>query len=1175
MGDRNMRIGSFNCQGIKEKIDYPDFLNLALSMDILGVCETWLSDKDDIFLPGFKFYPQNRKNPIGAPRGGVGIFIKNELRKHVKICQELSDEYFFWCKVDKNFIGYNEDVYICVVYIPPEFSSREKRLKLDHFRTLVTTTLQTKSNSIILLGDFNSRTGNLGDTLHGEKMEESLLPTNFFSTINTTRSNHDPVINNYGKKLIEFCIATNSYIVNGRTLGDFRGSLTCHKENGSSTVDYAVVSEKLHNKVQYFQVLDSSMGSDHCPIKIEIKKQTNTLNNKNKKTGTQIPKVTRWNDITKVVFLNKMKSAEMARELGDIDKMLDEGIDLNIVVEKLECVYVTKNNNPTKKRKKHPPKKWYDYSCHELSKQLKLTTKLLAKSPNNPHLRGSFCKTKKLYKKLLKKKKQEWKSSLISKLEELEGKDPQEYWKLVNQLRDKKQNESYFDADKFINFFENLFSKSDKDNNSDTISKTVHDVLANITKATESVFQMDELKKAIKALKVKSAGPIPVEMLKASPEPVLNILLKIINKIASSLQFPDEWASGVTSLLFKEGDDENPNDYRGITITVALSKIMAILINERLDKWSRDNNIQKKEQIGFTKKTRPGDHLLVLKTLIDSYKSSGRKLYTCFIDFQKAFDSVWRTGLMYKLIMGGVNLDMVKLIKCMYEKTSQCLKINNELTRKFKTYRGVRQGCILSPKLFNLFINDLPDIFDDQCDPVSLSPTTNINCLLYADDLVLLSNSPAGLQACLDRLQEYIIKWDLKINFKKTKIIVFQNGGRRVEIPFFIGFQKIDHTKSYKYLGTILSDTGSFKLNVNNLKKKGLRASFIISKNIGSVSKPSTSLNIYEKVIEPILLYNSEVTGACIPKTWDYDKFVKKMWDIGKELNKVTLGFLRQALGVHKKSSTLAILAETGKYPICISMFTRMIKYWVRLNNPDNLPLLKAARDLDTYNYNHDKPSWLRTVEYLRKVANVTDIPIDTPANINKLFKSFKQNLKQLFVTWWDKQKTAKPSTKLDFYYKHKKVFRYETYLNLPKSLRIYLTRLRVSSHCLPVEVQRYSKVKKDRSERKCTICNLDETGNETHLMLRCSNSEISHIRKTFFDNIRVEIAQLQGFTDENIIDYCLNLSDPAIHIPIAKYIKDITEMYKEETEGTRVIPDVPVQTKSGRLIKKPSKLNL
>ena len=148
---------------------------------------------------------------------------------------------------------------------------------------------------------------------------------------------------------------------------------------------------------------------------------------------------------------------------------------------------------------------------------------------------------------------------------------------------------------------------------------------------------------------------------------------------------------------------------------------------------------------------------------------------------------------------------------------------------------------------------------------------------MYADDLVILSESSEGLQSCLNRLHEYTEKWELKLNLSKTKIMIFQGGGRRKKEYFAFGNQIVQHTDQYKYLGTIMTKTGNFKLNEINLKKKGLRASYIISKNIGSFSKPSTSIRIFEKIIEPILMYNSEITGACIPSTWNYTKFIKNV----------------------------------------------------------------------------------------------------------------------------------------------------------------------------------------------------------------------------------------------------------------------------------------------------------
>ena len=145
---------------------------------------------------------------------------------------------------------------------------------------------------------------------------------------------------------------------------------------------------------------------------------------------------------------------------------------------------------------------------------------------------------------------------------------------------------------------------------------------------------------------------------------------------------------------------------------------------------------------------------------------------------------------------------------------------------------------------------------------------------MYADDLILLSETKDGLQSCLNKLKEYSLKWNLKINLKKTQVIIFQNGGYRGILPTFkFGESELKLVKEYNYLGTVISNTGNFQLNENILKKKGLRASYLLTKSLKH-AKPSSAIRIFEKVIEPILMYNCEIALAYLPKTWDYTRFV-------------------------------------------------------------------------------------------------------------------------------------------------------------------------------------------------------------------------------------------------------------------------------------------------------------
>ena len=548
------------------------------------------------------------------------------------------------------------------------------------------------------------------------------------------------------------------------------------------------------------------------------------------------------------------------------------------------------------------------------------------------------------------------------------------------------------------------------------------------------------------------------------------------------------------------------------------------------------------------------------------------------VDFQKAFDSVWRIGLFYKLIRYGMDSGFIKLIKNMYDKTSQSLKMNNEATRRFRTYKGVKQGCILSPRLFNIFLNDLPEIFDSQtCCPVSLGNNMKINCLMYADDLIILSETESGLQECLQKLHKYTETWDLKINSKKTKVMIIQKAGRRKHTDFYCGEHLIQNTDNYKYLGTIITHSGSFKLNEVSLKQKGLRASYIISQNIGLHAKPSTAIRIFEKIIEPILLYNCEVTGAFFPNTWNYEKFTKHMWDIGKETNKVVLGFLRQLLGVNKKTTNIAVHAETGKHPICLKMFNHIYKYWLRLNTTQNT-FLKMSKDINRRNLERNKTSWEKIILYLSKVTNIRENPTTDEKSNNRIATNFKKEIKHCYEIWWKNQAKITGENKLDYYYKYKKTFAYETYLdNVPKNIRLYLTRIRLSCHSFPIEIQRYTPKNQKilRDKRLCTICNTGEIGNEEHYLLTCKNSEISCARERFITEIKNHIKPFQSFTNKNIIDYCMTMNDPSIQMKMAKFAKNILSIYRDETGGKTEIIKPAAITRAGRQTKKPNKLNL
>ena len=266
---------------------------------------------------------------------------------------------------------------------------------------------------------------------------------------------------------------------------------------------------------------------------------------------------------------------------------------------------------------------------------------------------------------------------------------------------------------------------------------------------------------------------------------------------------------------------------------------------------------------------RTSDHIFTLTTLINTHvQQNNNKTYSCFVDFQKAFDSIWHSGLYYQLLKSGIGAKTYDLIKTMYSNNRCAIKIGNKRTNYFKQQRGVKQGCNMSPTLFNIYINTFAEQLQKSTAPGVTLQDTEVKCLMFADDLVLLSSSKEGLQQSLDILHKFSQTWALSINMDKTKILTFQKRSNSQKNKFTLGTTEIEHTKNYRYLGLILSSTGHFGLAVNELKEKARRAFYAIKRKIPIDIPIRTWLKILNAIIDPIILYGSEIWGPLTNQTF-------------------------------------------------------------------------------------------------------------------------------------------------------------------------------------------------------------------------------------------------------------------------------------------------------------------
>ena len=244
---------------------------------------------------------------------------------------------------------------------------------------------------------------------------------------------------------------------------------------------------------------------------------------------------------------------------------------------------------------------------------------------------------------------------------------------------------------------------------------------------------------------------------------------------------PPAWCLSLINPIHKQGPKPKPENYSGISIMNALLKVLSIMLNCRLNDFCENNNVINRGQLGFRKNNGTIDQVTTLKTIINKYVyDNKKKLYTCFVDCKKAFDSIWHEGLFYKLSKNKINGNFLDLIKNIYKHTRCAVKVDNKLTNFFEY------------TLFNIFVNDLNDEIESvNTSPVNLNDEEKFSSLMYADDLVMISTTKEGLQNMLNKLDEYSQKWNIDVNYTKTKCVTFSKDNRKESHRFTINSPRL------------------------------------------------------------------------------------------------------------------------------------------------------------------------------------------------------------------------------------------------------------------------------------------------------------------------------------------------------------------------------------------------
>ena len=384
----------------------------------------------------------------------------------------------------------------------------------------------------------------------------------------------------------------------------------------------------------------------------------------------------------------------------------------------------------------------------------------------------------------------------------------------------------------------------------------------------------------------KSPGEdnIVAELLKNSGRCGVLWLHRIFCSVWTHMSIPKDWKSAILLPLFKnKGSSELCENYRGIVLLSVPGKVLSRVILNRLKPWSEV--VLHEMQCGFREERSCCDDIFSVRQVVEKSIEKQRPLFMCFIDLKKAYDSVDRNALWKILQSTGIPLTLLNIIQQLHRETTCKIKACDQFSSEFYIHTGVKQGCILAPLLFCIFLDHVVrEAFKNSpgieigfkfghklINPRTRSESVDVlHCLLYADDMVVFCDDPLKLKLSIEKLEDITQQWAMVISVPKTKILVVNVACDTPDPIIILRGEQIEVVKTFTYLGSIVSSNGRVKDDVDSRINKASSAFNKLRKYLWNRREISlnTKMRIFNAVILSVLLYGGE-TWTLLKKDLD------------------------------------------------------------------------------------------------------------------------------------------------------------------------------------------------------------------------------------------------------------------------------------------------------------------
>lgn len=1079
-----LKICFWNCQG------YPWRKGAGLEpgvgdADIIFLAETW--EHETCRLPSFEFFEVHslwmpKKASSRRGQGGVACLFCKSLAMHMQIHKTDKHKRYIWLRISMP----RRPLFVAGCYIPhfdSVFYNQEDMQQDDPFRDLETDIVTLmQEGDVMVLGDMNARVGNF--QIGGDACE--LFPWHKEPTakeMGWDRISEDIThgFDNHGKCLARLCGSTNMLILNGMSKWRSTGAFTCFTNTGCSCIDYFLAQSTCQDYIKHFELTPLQPESDHRPLKAHIEWTACTNQSFQQPRGQKMPRY-KLNANEALHFSELVEKKLQSQTAPSSLKHKWESFMEAITESAARCF-----GKPTVNRKNHvhrsfPCNSWYDQECKEAREKVMLST--------NPDEKKA---AEKIRKTLLRRKRrqhelimQEHKSNQLAQC-------PKGFWRQTKMLE--TENFGNIGMEQMLTHTKGLYEREDAE-------KMPHCDQLNTTHLS---LHIDDI---VQGLKKMSNGKAPdlqylqAELFKWAGKEASLWMCDMLNQ-ALLEGFHDNWTENWIKPLHKGGDRGTLGNYRTIMVGSTMAKLLGTILEQKISSWAEANAKRANGQAGFRHAHSTIDHLVTLRVLMEESRLRGEGLICCFVDFQKAFDTVPRLSLWQRMQKIGVPKEYMHAVATAYENVRCQIWMRGNLSESFQSSIGVKQGCPLSPTLFGLCIDELEEIIlEHAANQGLLDPmigTQIILLLLYADDIVLLAKTQEGAQKLMHILDIFCHCSGLQVNTDKTKVMLVKTH-KGVQPHITYRGEGLETVESFKYLGIEVPSNHKWQSCVDKRIVAGWKSYYAFENTCRRAQIGSWRLKkyLFDTLVTPVLLYGVEVWGGSLSKA---------SWN---EVEKIQKRFLTSFLAVKVTTPYSILLIETGSLPIELLGMERTLQYLSKVTKlpKERLPYLAweaSCKRQKTYKSKTLASGWMEDIKRWFKRWDA-GILLSTPIEDGKVIESFLQ--RRLLCSWEEAihrtkftyyTKSINPTFKDQFFAPREQ--RVQPYLlePVPQFAIRTVASIRTGSHHLRCETGRWHSTGQTSiplSERTCLLCHQGTVESEQHALLECD--AYSHIRDRF-----------------------------------------------------------------------------